>query len=120
MFILSQGLFSFSCPASKKAGGAQEIGRGHCQDSRNQDNSLLLLVSGSPWHIWLSYQDKLGALHFTSSIPQGNIYSAYKTENICSIHFIRVFTYSTSLMTDHAPPGCFEEPEIIWKSLGSS
>ena len=33
MFILSQGFFSFSCPASKKAGGAQEVGRGHRQDS---------------------------------------------------------------------------------------
>ena len=33
VFILSQGFFSFSCPADEKAGGAQEAGRGHSQDS---------------------------------------------------------------------------------------
>ena len=33
MFILSQGFFSFLCPASKKAGGAEEVGRGHRRDS---------------------------------------------------------------------------------------
>lgn len=32
MFILSQGLFSFSQPASEKAGEAQRAERGHSQD----------------------------------------------------------------------------------------
>ena len=32
MFIPSQGPVSFSGPVSKKAGGAQEIGRAHSQD----------------------------------------------------------------------------------------
>ena len=33
MFILSQGLCSFSGPASKRAGGAWETGRGHMSNS---------------------------------------------------------------------------------------
>ena len=32
LFILSQGLFSFLGPASERAGGARETGRGHSQD----------------------------------------------------------------------------------------
>lgn len=33
MFVWNQGLFSFSGSASEKAGGAQQAGRGHSQDT---------------------------------------------------------------------------------------
>ena len=47
MFILSQESFSFSCPASKKAGGAQEVGRG---DSQGRWPKLATGIFHTMWH----------------------------------------------------------------------
>ena len=69
MFILSQGFFSFSCPASKKAGGAQKVGRGHPGEltQTGQRNTPYHIAScpvyklgGAGWEGWIAAQELTG------------------------------------------------------------
>ena len=98
MFIPSQGFFSFSCPASKKAGGAPEVGTGHSQGSwpklaKGVFHTMWCHAQYINWEEW-GWGDRCSGTNWASISGWWaialHIVCAFQSFYYCCCHFISV------------------------------